>query len=212
MLNPTIKKGGKLLERLLIISLFLLSNNTYSQSQRSFDDSLFLKKEIDSVLAKHGLKSKGFSINVVSVNQQGGQTAYTITNNYYNDPNYIADSINYSFKVKIVDSLKYIYFFPKKGVWTNPFIVYESLDGEKETSLQGMVHILNSVWEYNNLKIPLIGLSSDSPCSENQPMYIILKKNENLIIGFGDYSSKSRTYFYLNGDIKVIPLNVKPKF
>jgi predicted RNA binding protein YcfA (HicA-like mRNA interferase family) len=40
-------------------------------------------KEIDSVLAKYGLKSKGFKIDVVSINQSGGQNAFSITNNYY---------------------------------------------------------------------------------------------------------------------------------
>jgi hypothetical protein len=41
-----------------------------------------LQKELDAVLAKHGLKSTGFNITVISTNQSGGQTAYSITNNY----------------------------------------------------------------------------------------------------------------------------------
>lgn len=61
----------------------LFSGHSFSQIKKSFDDSALLKKEIDSVLRKHGLKSKGFSINVISLDQKGGQTAYAITNNYY---------------------------------------------------------------------------------------------------------------------------------
>lgn len=140
---------------------------------------------------------------------QGGQTAYTITNNYYNDPNYIPDSVNYSTKTIVRDSLKYIYFFPKKGVWINPFIVTDSLSGNKNTSLQGMIKELHLTFSKENLKIPLIGISSDSPCSANSPMYIILKKNENVLILFGDYSSNSRSYLYMDGDVQPIPLNVQ---
>jgi hypothetical protein len=84
MLHPIIKKAVKPLVLLLIInSLNSFSQKSYSQVKKNFTDSTLLKKEIDNLLAKHGLKSTGFSINVISVNQKGGQTAYSITNNYY---------------------------------------------------------------------------------------------------------------------------------
>lgn len=83
MLNPLIKRVAKLVGILLIINSFLFNNYCYSQVKKKFADSTLLKKEIDAVLAKHGLKSTGFSINVISINQKGGQTAYSITNNYY---------------------------------------------------------------------------------------------------------------------------------
>ncbi|MDQ2720695.1 MAG: hypothetical protein M3Z26_13180 [Bacteroidota bacterium] len=169
---------------------------------------MLLKKEIDSILAKHGLKSKGFSINVISVNQQGGQTAYSITNNYYNDPNYISDSINYTIRTVIKDSVKYIYFYPKKGVWTNPFIFYESVAGTKTTSLQGMIKMMNLTFTFGNLKVPFMGISSESPCSANSPIYIILKRNENILIAFGDYSSNTKSYLYEGGVVKCVPLHV----
>jgi hypothetical protein len=85
-LNLTIKRVVKLAETLLIIISSTLFN-VYSQSKNKFNDSVMLKKEIDSVLAKHGLKSKGFAINVISINQKAGQTAYSITNNYYGNVN-----------------------------------------------------------------------------------------------------------------------------
>jgi hypothetical protein len=86
MLRPLINKVVKLQVRLLItISGFLFSSSVYCQKQNQFPDSVKLKREIDSVLAKYGLKSKGFAINVISLSQKGGQTAYSITNNYYGE-------------------------------------------------------------------------------------------------------------------------------
>ena len=68
---------------LLLITLnSFFYNSAYSQKQPIFTDTFTLRKEIDSVLAKHGLKTKSFDINVVSFNQRGGQVAYSITNNY----------------------------------------------------------------------------------------------------------------------------------
>src|SRR6185437_3243601 len=83
-----IKKVVKLLVLSLITgSLIFYSKISFCQTKKYFNDSLLLKKEIDSVLAKHGLKSRGFTINVISLNQKGGQTAYSITNNYYGTVN-----------------------------------------------------------------------------------------------------------------------------
>lgn len=79
MFYPLTNKAVKLL------GILLITSNTYAQSKTKPVDSVLLKKKIDAVLAKHGLKSKGFVINVISTNQKGGQTAYSITNNYYQD-------------------------------------------------------------------------------------------------------------------------------
>ena len=173
---------------------------------------MLLKKEIDSLLLKHGLKSKGFAINVFSINQKGGQTAYLITNNYFTDPNYIADSINYETKVVIKDSLKYIYFFPKKGVWTNPFISYESDAGNRTTSLQGMMKDITGSFDFGRLKVSFTGATTESPCSKNSPIYIILKKDEEILIFFGDYSTNTKTYLYEDGEIKHVNLKVNNGF
>lgn len=78
---PSIKRAGRLALLLIINSLFI--NSALCQKAKSPLDSVALQKELDVVLAKYGLKSKGFAVNVVSLNQKGGQTAYSITNNYY---------------------------------------------------------------------------------------------------------------------------------
>ncbi len=84
MFNPITKKAVKPPGKLLTISLLLFGLSGYSQQNV---DSISLKKEIDSaitaIMKRHGLKNGGFAVNVISFNQQGGQTAYQITNNYY---------------------------------------------------------------------------------------------------------------------------------
>jgi hypothetical protein len=46
----------------------------------SKQDSVNFKNDLEKLLAKYGLKTMGYQINVQSNNQSGGQTAFTITN------------------------------------------------------------------------------------------------------------------------------------
>lgn len=81
ILNRVKRPESRLLWMLLLT--LIISTRSYSQGKPATLDSTTLQKELDSILAKHGLKSKGFNITVISVNQAGGQTAYSITNNWY---------------------------------------------------------------------------------------------------------------------------------
>lgn len=67
----------------LPLVVLLITINAFCQNPKKPLDSIALKKELDAVLAKYGLKSTGFAVNVISLNQKGGQNAYSITNNYY---------------------------------------------------------------------------------------------------------------------------------
>jgi hypothetical protein len=60
-------------------------------------DTLSFKKDFEKLLSKYGIKSKGYFINVTSVNQSGGQTALVITNNYYGDS--VLDATNILFTI-----------------------------------------------------------------------------------------------------------------
>lgn len=206
MSNQSTKKVDKLPGILLIIiSLLLLGNNSYCQNNRNFDDSLLLKKEIDSVLAKHGLKSKGFAINVISISQQGGQTAYSITNNYYSDPNYVADSINYTFKIETINGKKALVFSPKHGTWTTPFLLYDSTK-PKTTSLEGFISGIGFDLNLPNETYHMVGTKSSNPCTPHDPIFIYLGNDANPVVGFGDYGYDTRYYLYINGSVHAIPV------
>lgn len=61
------------------------NNQSSVSSSKSNVDTAEIRKEILQVLKKHGLKDISFLINVKSLNQKGGQTAFEISNyNYKN--------------------------------------------------------------------------------------------------------------------------------
>lgn len=81
-------------------------------------DSAELKKELLDVLKRRGYNS--FQININSYNQKGGQTAFSITNNYF-DPNFCPDSSNYELRIDYENS-KFV-INPKKGMWSELFVI-----------------------------------------------------------------------------------------
>src|SRR5205085_1936295 len=79
------KKVDKQQMKSLIISIPLLLFCYISFSQTKVSDTVAFKKDFEQLLKKYGIVSKGYSINVTSINQKGGQTAFVITNNYLGD-------------------------------------------------------------------------------------------------------------------------------
>lgn len=75
----------KLLIILTITSLLLLSSFNLLAQNISKQDSAAFKKDFEQLLKKYGFKSKGYSVNITSINQKGGQTAFIINNNYLGD-------------------------------------------------------------------------------------------------------------------------------
>jgi hypothetical protein len=200
-----VKRADKLLIKLLIISSILYPSQ-YSFSQKiPYNDSVSLKREIDSVLKKHGLKSRGFAINVISLNQNGGQTAYSITNNYFSDPNYIPDEMNYLIKIEMKEGKRFLSMSPKYGTWTAPYILYDTTMGQRNVLRSGFSETLSFKMTFNGKLYDMTGMKSTSPCSPNEPMFINLNDKDNFIV-FGDFSYVGRSYIYSNG--KVVHTNI----
>ena len=91
----------------LLINLLVLSSYV-SYSQQKIDSSV-LTKELDSVLAKHGLKSNGFVVNVISINAAGNsQTAYSITNtnNYFVNQEWQLGDVYKAFILRRIEKLR----------------------------------------------------------------------------------------------------------
>ncbi|HMG83083.1 MAG TPA: hypothetical protein VK559_08605 [Ferruginibacter sp.] len=95
-IKSSIKKSVEKSNKLFVLIgcfLLLISNISYSQLLSS-RDSINFKHDFDKLLAKYGLKSDGYFINVKSTSQSGGQTAgilFNINNNYANSETTPAD-------------------------------------------------------------------------------------------------------------------------
>lgn len=205
MLLQLIKKVVKPLGILLIISCFY--NNSFGQKARKNIDSISLKKEIDSLLAKYGLKSKGFAINVVSLNQGGGQTAYSITNNFYGDS--VRAATNFGFDTVMENGVKYLYVYPKKGTWQSPFVGYDSV--LNDISFDPGIGVSSSTRESLLFKNPNDGsihktmwIFKSGVCSRTLPLRIGILKPSTFVI-FGDYADLEKIYFYQKGKVKHTP-------
>jgi len=190
---------------LIISNSFLYNSSGFCQTKFPFNDSSQLRREIDSVLAKHGLKSKGFAINVVSINQSGGQTAYSITNNYFSDPNYIPDSINYEFQIKNEGDKITYYFYPKRGSWQSPFIAYDSSIKNISIPISGFHTPLSLSLNMGDKSIGLIGDQIGFVCTKLNPIFVTLNKKDNQILVFGDYGYNQRYYQFINGKVRIVP-------
>ena len=195
---------------ILKISFFILISIT-SYSQKKFAhkltkvDSATLKIEIDKVLSKYGLKSKGFNINVISLDQKGGQTAYSITNNYYKDTAYIEDSVNFDYTFEKQSNNTILYVYPKYGVWHEPFVYHDSSIHEQLILMSGSVTPLPtglSLSLENGIKYQMVGDKCSSIISKNSPLVLrLLPDYINAIYIFGDNSNEKKSYELINEKI-----------
>lgn len=212
MSSQKIKMGAKLLITLLIITNFNI-NTTFAQS-----DSIKIKKKVSELLKKHGYNS--FQLNINSYNQSGGQTAFSITNNYtYVDPNYCPDSIN--FICTIIDSVTYTFMIsPKFGSWQATFVVLPNqfspsynLDGDnlilKDCTGDGIASarkINMGLFSYNNKIFKSMYDAVIFPCTKSMPLCFTASQ-KNIIFKFGDSFDENKNYIYDSG--KVFWLNPK---
>lgn len=141
---------------------------------------------------------------MISNNQSGGQTALVINNNYtnyYRDS--IPDSTNYHFRTLKYQGQKYLEVFPRKGAWISPFyaegdsiirpfIVENRSDGATYTRVN-----LDANFIYPHFT----GFYRSTPCSESNPMYILLKETKNECHFWGDYNDFNKTYYYHQGKV-----------
>lgn len=199
MLHHTIRKADKLLIRLIIINLLFLVFNQDILGQVVLKDSASFKRDFEKLLSKYGINSSSYIINVSSVNQSGGQTAFVITNNYYGDS--VSDFTNFGYSFNNDSTLLTV--FPQKGVWQSPFVSTDSLKSNRHfvdpgigvvATFHGMKIMLDSV-EYT-----LFGVGPDRRCSKRFPLYIYLQKNDpNQFFVFGDIQDSHKTYIYYKG-------------
>jgi hypothetical protein len=192
----------------LIISFLIISTASFSQKKNTKVDSAVLKKELDAVLSKYGLKTKGFAINVISINQKGGQTAYSITNNFYRDSSYIPDSVNYNFKISTYKEQHFLVVWPKYEVWHQPFVLYDSTKGNK-SQWSGMQQILSGIkLMYNGKIFTMSGKKLFEPISKNSPLFINIDSDPTGVFAFGDFSNEKKAYIFFKGEITWLPLNI----
>lgn len=192
-----------------LLVILLITINAFSQDKSKFKDSALLKKELDSVLAKYGLKTKGFLINVISVNQQGGQTAYSITNNYYGDTTNI--ETNYGLDTVNEGGIKYIYVYPKKGVWQTPFIGLDSARSgdyiyDPGVGLITFMHGLSFTPSKDSAYRPMVLYFRQGNCSKSLPMKIGLINKKGFFL-FGDFAESDKVYFYFKGSVIHAPFD-----
>lgn len=200
-----VKQQKKLL---IIISFIFLNQFSYSQFLSSQDSSNF-KREFEALLKKYKLDDKGYKISVQSSNQSGGQTAFIITNNYYKDPNLIADSINYIYLISMENQRKVLTIYPKSGAWVQPILFYDSSDIELKSKIYplpamyagyfGTLRIANNI-------LSIKGSIFSTACTFVSPIHIYLNDKPNEYYYFGDNTDTNKRYFYSNGKVIWVPL------
>lgn len=186
-----------------------LGSSVFAQSPKITDTAAF-KKDFESLLSKYGITSKGYMINVTSVNQSGGQTAFIITNNYFSEAP--KDSVNFEFTLSEEKSLLTVY--PKRGIWSSPFVATDSAKAGRDffnpgigvvSSFHGMEIYVDSTKHICN------GLIRSGACSKNFPVYIWLGKNDpDQLYVFGDMQDPGKTYLYYKGKISWLPMKELP--
>jgi hypothetical protein len=170
-------------------------------------DTAGFKKEFEQLLKKYGLNSKGYLLNVTSVNQKGGQTAFIITNNYYRDT--ILNETNFEFKIDTEGGQKVLIVHPKTGIWSSPFVMTDSLKANRNFSDPGIgvvAWIQGLELFFEGKKYSLVGFGKNSPCSKRFPLYIYLNKDDpDEIFLFGDIQDPNKSYLYYKGAVTWMP-------
>lgn len=190
-----------LLAALFVLIFFIVKGQILSPT-----DSLNFKADFEKLLKKYKIKSDGYSLNVQSINQRGGQTAFIINNNYYGDTTNYAN--NFESSVLTEDGVQYLVIYPKKGSWQTPFVFTDSSNAKTITENPHRDGYMD-VYDHGEIKISIGmkrvvmgGFVSQVPCSRQTPLIITLskqKKNEYFL--FGDYTSPQNSYIYSKGKI-----------
>ncbi len=192
------KREDKQQVKSLIISLFIVLLSISCLSQINAKDSVGLKKDFEKLLSKYGIKSKGYLINVISVNQKGGQTAFIINNNYYADT--LADSINIGFHMDTVKNILQVY--PIKGIWIQPFVATDSSIANLKMFDHEPNYMMAFVKELSYIegdhKYTLTAFISNVARSQVRPLNINLTNAANEYYLFGDWVNPNKRYLFFN--------------
>jgi len=202
MLNQLINRVGKLQKKLLIIINFLALTFITAAQNTSTDTAAF-KKDFEDLLRKYGIKSKGYQINVTSINQKGGQTALIINNNYFSDT--LTAKNNFGFWIDTINNQKILICGPNKGVWITPFFAMDSIKYKTRAYDPGigLVTSIHGIYAtIDNKEYSLAAVASNNSCSRMFPMKIYLSAltAEDFFL-FGDLQDPLKTYLYTKGEV-----------
>lgn len=199
--------GGRQQGKLIITSVLIFVCRTTSVAQTKYVDTTAFKKEFEVLLAKYGLSPEKYLINVTSNNQQGGQTALIINNNYFLDN--LIDSINVDFKIIDDTTGQYLLAYPKKGSWTKPFVLtsVERMKAGRFFDFEGFFSsIEGGSTEIDGKKYETYGYTLQAACTKVSPLKIVLmKSNPPEFFIFGDLANMNRIYIYQNKKVKWRP-------
>lgn len=203
MLNQKTKKVDKRLPKSLIIISILLFLSITSFAQIKETDSIAFKKDFDSLLSKYGIKNTGYQINVISLNQHGGQTAFVINNNYNRDS--AIDSTNLVYTITSnTNGQKILKVGPKTGIWMTPFVGTDSAKSGRKfiQYLHNNYSIMTGFpnVEFNHKVYSIKGYALNGARSSFTPISIILDgTNPNDFYIFGDITNLRKIFFYDHG-------------
>jgi hypothetical protein len=205
MLSHIVKRVVKLQIKLLIINSVIFCS--ISSSAQKITDTTGFKKDFEQLLKRYGINSKGYLINVTSINQKGGQTALVITNNYFRDT--VLNETNFEFQIDTQGNQKTLIVFPKTGIWTSPFVLADSIKANRRffdpgigvvTSISG-IEVLFEGKTYS-----MIGAAQSTPCSKRFPIYIYLNPDDpDEIFLLGDFQDSNKSYLFHKGKVIWIP-------
>lgn len=204
MLHQIIRLGVKQRKKLLItiVNLFLFISISYAQ--KSVTDTLAFKKDFELLLKKYGIKSSGYLINVTSINQKGGQTAFVINNNYFGDTT-LTGKNNFGFSIDSVDNQRILFCGPLKGTWITPFVAMDSAkfrNGAYDPGIGLITSISGISATVDGKEYSLMAIASNNSCSQMFPMriYLAALSSDDFII-FGDLHDPLKTYIYKKGEV-----------
>lgn len=201
-----IKKGGKLQVKLLIISFFLIVSSVYSQAR---PDTTAFKKDFEQLLKKYGIDNKGYMINVTSHNQQGGQIAFVITNNYFHDS--VSFKTNVGFTIDTINNGERILkVYPLSGVWNAPFVATDTANAYRDfvDFGDGRYRDISAPIYWHRRLYKFTGWRHNAIRSKIDPVKIILNPNNpDEMYMFGDFHDRNKSYMYNRGKIVWMPPN-----
>lgn len=189
---------------LVAINLFIGS----SFCQINLQDTMSFRKDFEKLLTQYGLSIKGYTLNVTSINQSGGQTAFIITNNYFRDT--ILDESNVDFKISGDSNSQILIVYPKKDVWVSPFVFSDSSSKNQHffdpgIGVSSYVHGISV--QIDGKMYPIAGPCSSRACSRKFPLHIYMdKKNQNEFFIFGDFQNSQKVYLFYQGKISWLPM------
>lgn len=187
----------------IIINSLVFFISISANCQERIADSTAFRNDFEKLLKKYGFETKSYIVNVQSVGQKGGQTAFVINNNFYGDT--LSEEFNISYEIITEGSQKILYAAPKKGVWITPFVCMDSLKWRSNVYNPGIgvvVGLSNLTAKVEKKLYHIGGVGSNNSCSSVFTMVMYLSQTDpNEFLMFGDLQDPLKTYLYYKGKV-----------